>query len=173
VNDVDRNARRAGVARLAVVLDAEERLYVELRDLLQRERECMVQLDAEGLEAVVEAKETLLEEAALLEESRLEVVRALVHALGGAIEAPSLSRLCQALGDDAAPLRERHARLVALVAAVGELVELNADVARQGLARVRETLGSLGHLLPPEPVYAPAGVRPGRRAAGRLVESVA
>jgi hypothetical protein len=160
------------VARLADVLAAEERLYVELRDRLQQERDCMVQLDAEGLEAVVAAKEVLADEAALLEESRVAVVEELREALG-LPALPTLSALCEALGPDGAPLHERHSRLVALLAAVGELVEANASFARESLAQVHATLASLGRLLPGEPVYAPGGVRAPAAAPGRLVARVA
>ncbi|MEB2344437.1 MAG: flagellar protein FlgN [Deltaproteobacteria bacterium] len=160
------------VARLEAVLAAEERLYVELRDALQRERDCMVMLDAEGLEAVVAAKEALADEAALLEETRRAVADELAAALGLAA-APTLSALCERLGRVGAALRERHSRLVALLAAVGELVDANAGFARESLAHVRETLASLGRLLPCEPVYTPAGARAAAGGPGRLVERVA
>ena len=48
------------VERLLRILTAEERLYVRLRDLLQRERELMVHLDADGLEAIAREKEEAL-----------------------------------------------------------------------------------------------------------------
>lgn len=156
------------VARLAEVLAAEERLYVELRDLLQQERDCMVQLDADGLEAVVTAKEVLADEAALLEESRLAVVRELADRLGLA-SLPTLSGLCEALGFDGEPLHERHSRLLALLAAVGELVDANASFARESLLQVQDTIASLGRLLPSEPVYAPGGAREIAAGTGRLV----
>ncbi|HEY8493203.1 MAG TPA: flagellar protein FlgN [Myxococcota bacterium] len=157
------------VQALAVVLAAEERLYVELRDLLQHERECMIRLDADALEAAVRRKEALVDEAALLEESRLEVTRAIAAALG--LEPrPTLSRLCEALGADAGPLVALHGRLVALLAAVGELVELNASFASEGLEQVRETLASFGRLLPPAPVYGPAGEQGRAPAVARLLQ---
>lgn len=158
--------------RLDAVLAAEERLYLELRDALQRERECMVRLDVEGLEAVATAKEALADEAALLEESRRAVAAELAAALGLPVGA-TLSALCEALGSAGGALRERHARLVALLAAVSELVDANAGFAREGLAQVRETIASLGRLLPSEPVYAPGGARAPAAGSGRLVERVA
>jgi hypothetical protein len=158
---------------LSLVLDAEENLYVELRDLLQRERECMVSLDAEGLERAVEAKEALAEEARLLEENRIEVARRLGEALGLADERPTLSRLLELLGGRGDRLREQHSRLVALLAAVRELVDANACFAREGLDQVQETMRLLGRLLPQEPVYRPAEVPRAGHRAGRLVRSVA
>jgi hypothetical protein len=156
------------VTRLAQLLAAEERLYVELRDLLQEERDCMVQLDADGLEAVVAAKEVLADEAALLEESRLAVTKELADRLG-VPTLPTLSALCEALGEDGEPLHDGHSRLVALLAAVGELVEANASFARESLVQVRGTIASLGRLLPGEPVYTPDGARAPAAGTGRLV----
>jgi flagellar biosynthesis/type III secretory pathway chaperone len=164
---------RDTVHRLARVLDAEERLYVELRDLLQHERECMLNLDAEGLERAVESKEGLVEEARLLEESRIEVARELARSADLDDERPTLSQLCEALGSRGDPLRERHSRLAALLGAVGELVDANASFAREGLAQVQETIQMLGRMLPQEPVYRGAEVPRAERGAGRLVRSVA
>ena len=158
---------------LSLVLDTEENLYVELRDQLQRERECMVSLDPDGLEQAVEAKETLAEEARLLEESRIDVARDLAEALGIADARPTLSRLLEILGDRSGRLREQHSRLVALLAAVGELVDANANFAREGLAQVQDTLRLLGGLLPQEPVYRPSERPRASQSAGRLVRSVA
>lgn len=159
-------------ARLDAVLAAEERLYVELRDALQRERDCMVRLDVDGLEAVAAVKEALADEAALLEDSRRAVAAELAAVLG-LPAASTLSALCERLAGAGGALRERHSRLVALLAAVAELVDANADFAREGLAQVRETIASLGRLLPAEPVYVPGGARAAAAGAGRLVERVA
>lgn len=161
------------IHRLSLVLDAEENLYVELRDLLQRERECMVGLDPDGLEQAVEAKETLAEEARLLEESRIDVARDLAEEIGIPDPRPTLSRLLEALGDRSGRLREQHSRLVALLAAVRELVDANASFAREGLEQVQDTLRLLGRLLPQEPVYRPSERPRSGRSAGRLVRSVA
>ena len=167
MNRIDR------VHRLSLVLEAEENLYVELRDLLQRERACMVALDAEGLEQAVDAKETLAEEARLLEESRIDVACELASELGIADPRPSLSQLLEALGDTDGRLREQHLRLVALLAAVRELVDANASFAREGLEQVQGTLRTLGRLLPQEPVYRPAEPPRLGRDASRLLRGVA
>lgn len=164
---------REKAQRLALVLDAEETLYVEMRNLLQRERECMVSLDAEGLERAVEAKEALAEEARLLEESRIDVAADLARALGLPESRPTLSQLLEAADTAGEPLRERHSRLVALLAAVRELVDANASFAREGLEQVQGTLRLLGRLLPHEPVYRPAEPPRAGDAAGRLLRSFA
>ena len=161
------------IQMLSLVLETEENLYVELRDVLQRERECMVSLDPDGLEQSVEAKETLAEEARLLEESRIDVARALAEALGLADARPTLTRLLEVLGERSGRLRDQHSRLVALLAAVSELVDANASFAREGLDQVQDTLRLLGGLLPQEPVYRPSERPRASHNAGRLVRSVA
>lgn len=163
----------SAVQRLLTVLEAEERLYVELRDLLQREREHMVNLDARGIEEVVRRKESLSEEGRLLEESRIEVARALAHELGLAEPDPPLSRLCDHAGRDAPALRDAHSRLVALLGAVRELLDANAVFAGECLTQVRTTMGLLGRMLPAEPTYGPGAAGGGIRRAGRLLRSQA
>lgn len=161
------------VRRLITVLDAEERLYVELRDLLQREREHMVNLDARGIEEVVRRKESLSDEGRLLEESRIEVARALARELGLTEASPPLSLLCDHAGADAPALRDAHSRLVALLGAVRELLDANAAFAGECLAQVRTTMGLLGRMLPAEPTYRPGAAGAGVSRAGRLVRSSA
>lgn len=158
---------------LSLVLEAEENLYVELRDVLQKERECMVCLDPDGLEQAVEAKELLVEEARLLEESRVDVARKLAGTLGLPDTRPSLSRLLEALGARSGRLLEQHSRLVALLSAVYELIDANASFAREGLDQVQDTLRLLGRLLPQEPVYRPSELPRADHGVGRLVRSVA
>jgi len=146
-------------AELLAVLESEERLYLELRQLLQRERELIVNLDAAGLEEAVRRKEALAAEGRLLEEGRLEVAVRLARALGLPEERPTLGVLCDALGDRATPLRAAHSRLVALVGASRELLDANAGFAGESLGQVRATLRLLGRLLPGEGTYAP-GLEP-------------
>ncbi len=159
--------------RLAAVLDAEERCYVELRNVLQRERECMVDLDAAGLEEAVVRKEGLADEAQLLADTRVEVVRRLAEGLGVEADPLTLTRICERIETDAHGLRERHARLTALLGAVQELVEANASFARQGLEQVRSAMNTLGRMLPPAPIYGASGNEGPSVGPGRLVRRVA
>ncbi|HVP29078.1 MAG TPA: flagellar protein FlgN [Myxococcota bacterium] len=152
-------------ARLLASLEAEEELYVELRELLQRERERIVALDAAGLEELVRRKEALAEEGRLLEEGRLELSAALARELGLGEPRPTLSHLCARLGEEADGLRAVHGRLVALVGAARELLEANAAFAGEAREQVRATLRLLGRLLPAGATYEPAG--PAGRGVGR------
>jgi len=164
-------ATAEGVARLLRVLDAEEAYYREFHELLQRERACLVDLDVAALEEVVRVKEALAEEGLLLEETRLEIVATFAPQLGLPPRA-TLSQISERLEGRPDELRSAHMRLVALVGAVRELVELNAVVAGNALGRVDATLGLLGRLRPDRPVYtADPAAAPER--VGRLVRSSA
>ena len=157
--------------RLLDVMDAEERIYLELHNVLQNEHASIAELDAEGIEAAVRAKEALGFEAQLLEETRMAVVEAEAVARGWPRSRPTLTEVCELLGD-ARPLHAAHSRLVALVGAVRELTDMNATFASDSMAQVRATLQLLGRLVPEEATYRACGdAAPARR--GRLVQSSA
>ncbi len=158
--------------RLYTILEEEERLYLEMRELLQEERELIVVRNAGKLEALVRHKDGLAREGKLLEDCRRNVMRELAHEIGLAEADTTLSRVCSAIGEDGSALRAIHGRLVALIAAVRELLEANANFAGEALFRVQSTLRLLGRLLPDEPTY---DSKPGKRTVqphmtpGRLV----
>lgn len=143
------------LASLLQTLQAEEILYVELRSLLERERNHMLQLDGAGLEEVAREKEALAAEARFLEEGRVELAARLAAELGLEEQRTTLARLCDALGPAGAELGEARSRLTALLGAVRELLDLNADFAGECLGQVRATLQLLGRLAPPRPTYGP------------------
>jgi hypothetical protein len=162
-----------GVGRLLTVLRAEERLYVEMRDLLQQERELIANLDSAGLELAVRRKEALAEEGRLLEESRVQVASALAAELGLPEARPTLSQLCDAIEGGEAELRDAHSRLTALVGAVQELLTANFSFAGDAHAQVEATLQLLGRLLPETPTYRPPGACESAARGGRLVRQSA
>ncbi|MGH0033736.1 MAG: flagellar protein FlgN [Myxococcota bacterium] len=154
---------------LVGLLESEFRIYEELRTLLQEEREHMAALDARRLAQVVEAKEMAAAEARFMEESRLQVARALAEEIGLASERPTLSELSAALGPDAVRLREVHVRLAAVLGAVRELMDANASFAGDSLGQVRDALRTFGRMAPVQATYEP-GHRPTAVAApGRLL----
>jgi hypothetical protein len=84
----------------------------------------------------------------------------------------TLPALCDALGGEGLGLRSAHGRLSALVAAVRELLDVNANFAGEAMAQVRATLQLLGRLAPGQGTYGPAGTgSPG--VPGRLVRQSA
>ncbi|MDP6980485.1 MAG: flagellar protein FlgN [Myxococcota bacterium] len=161
------------VRRLLSILSEEERLYVELKSLLQEEHARMVARDADAIEQIVAQKDALASEGRLLEECRSKVMKELGRAFGLAESETTLSRLCAVLGEEGAELRASHGRIVALVAAVRELLDANANFAGEALFRVQSTLRLLGRLLPDQPTYernpTPTSMQPVARP-GRLVQ---
>lgn len=159
----------ANVARLEVVLRSEEDLYLRMRSLLRREESELIELDAGAIEATVEEKRALAEEGRLLEESRWVIASALSQSLGLGDRPGRLSKLIEALGDDAGELPELHSRLVALIGSNQSLLDANESFANRSLARVRETLRLLGRSVPEEVGYGPRSARNRVAGRGRLV----
>ena len=157
------------VARLMVILDAEEDLYNRLRDVLQREREVIVKMDADALERIARTKEELCDEARLLEESRAQVASELAGTVGLPERGSRLSEICRRLGPAAGRLRTQHNRLVILVSVVRELLDANAGLAGESLSEVRSTLRLLGGLLPEENLYQASGPPAPLLQTGRLI----
>jgi hypothetical protein len=155
------------------VLAAEEALYERLRDLLQREWDLMVTLDAAALEETARSKEELADEGRLLEESRVAVAADLARELGLAADRPTLSQLCVGLGGESARLRDAHNRLLVLVSVVRELLDANRALAGDSLTQIRGTLRLLGGLLPSEAAYEPRTAREPASESGRLLRRTA
>jgi len=157
------------VARLEVVLQAEEGLYLRLKSLLRREESELIGLDADVLESTVEAKRSIAEEARLLEESRRVLTAELGDSLGLAGEDLKLSILMSHLGEGAGQLPMIHARLKALIGTTQALLEANESFANRSLKRVHETLRMLGQAAPEEVGYGPSSHRSSSVGRGRLV----
>jgi flagellar biosynthesis/type III secretory pathway chaperone len=164
---------RDTLTELVAILRSEENVYLELRDLLQRERTAMAAMDAQELAEIVDAKEMIAAEAQFLEDTRLQVTRVLAAEIGLAEERPTLSQLVSALGESAEPLRAVHATLVAVLGAVQELVDANSAFAGHSLAQVHETLELYGRLMPIVPTYDPAAQTGGSGETGRIVRRTA
>lgn len=143
------------VDSLIPVLEAEERVYLELRDVLQDERIAILELDAARLERAVDAKAALVDEAQLLEESRREVTAGLAAELE--LEHPQLSLLAERVPARGAELLELCSRLRSLIAAVRELLDLNATLSGESLGQVQLTLELLGRMGGGAPLYDERG----------------
>ena len=157
------------VARLQVVLQSEEDLYLRMRSLLRREEAELVTLDPQAVEATVEAKRALAEEGRLLEESRLVLTAELAGSLGLGSRPVKLSTLIDALGEEAGELPELHGRLSALISSNRALLEANESFANRTLTRVQDTLRLLGRSVPEESGYGPAARQSAPTGRGRLV----
>ena len=159
--------------KLRVVLEAEENLYQRMQNLLRREREALLRLDVEEIEDCVGEKEVLAEEGRLLEDTRSAICGDLGRELGLHSPNPTLTELCAALGADAGELPSLHARLLGLLGAARELIEMNERFAGGSLERVQSTLRLLGGFLPESPIYGPAGETDRQAGASRLFERMA
>lgn len=163
--------------QLIDLLLLEERVYRELAAVLREERELIVSLDADGLDALARRKDALAAEARIAEESRVGVARSLGRELGVAEEPVTLRLLCERVGEPDLGLRDAQTRLVAVVGAVRELVDANRVLGGNRLANVQTTLKLLGRLAPA--VADPVGSRGAAPAAalargvGRLVRTSA
>lgn len=164
------NERVELIARLAPVLRAEEEAYRRLRDLLQREEEELIQLDAAQLERTVAEKEAAAQEARLHGESRVALTRRLARALGHGNAPPRLTELVEALGGEAQDLRESVARVLAITDATRRLLVANAQFAERSFGRVQDTLRLLGQAIPEADAYGPVRATPGI-GRGRLVRA--
>ncbi|MHA7837750.1 MAG: flagellar protein FlgN [bacterium] len=159
----------ADIARLGVVLHAEEELYLRLRSVLRREESELIELDAKVIEETVEEKRALAEEGRLLEESRLAITAEISRALGLGDGPVRLSDLIETLGPEAGVLPELHARLLALIASNRALLDANEGFASRSLGRVQETLRLLGRSVPEESGYGPRSRSQPGTGRGRLV----
>ena len=157
------------VARLEVVLQAEENLYLRLKSLLRREESELIGLDSRVLEATVEEKRAIAEEARLLEESRKVLTIELGASLGLDGADLKLGVLMAHLGDEAGRLPTFHARLKALISSTQALLESNESFANRSLNRVQETLRMLGQAAPEEVGYGRGGNRSSSMGRGRLL----
>lgn len=157
------------VARLQVVLQAEENLYLRLRSLLRREESELIGLDPSVLEETVEEKRAFAEEARLLEDSRVVLTAELGTAMGLGKDEFKLSTLISHLGEDAAQLPMLHARLKALIGSTKSLLDSNESFANRSLMRVQNTLRMLGEAVPEEIGYGPGAKRSTSMGRGRLV----
>lgn len=159
------------VAKLEIVLQAEEGLYLRLRDVLRREESELIDLDPGRIAGTIDEKRLLAEEARLHEDARRVLVAALARELGLPERPLKLSALIDALGDEAGRLPELHARLSALIGATRSLLDANGGFADRSLRRIQQTLKMLGHAVP-----EPVGYGPGRTLGdgvgrGRIVRA--
>lgn len=159
------------VSRLEVVLQAEENLYLRLRNVLRREESELIDLDPGRIAATVEEKRSLAEEARLLEDSRRALATLIGRTLGLGDAPQKLSVLIAALGHEAARLPDLHGRLSALVGSTRGLLEANGGFSQRSLKRVQETLKMLGRAVPERVGYGPGVERGAGVGRGRIVRA--
>jgi len=118
------------------ILNEQVNGYKKLVDLLQRERACLLDLNAKGVEELSKEKDTLIMRLRLLEEERVRVVK---KEFNGEV---SLQGLWKLTGDSA--FMEIRSKLLSLVQSIEELNEFNRLLIERSLNYIRGTANFFG-----------------------------
>jgi hypothetical protein len=114
--------------------------YRVLLELLQRERECLINLDAHEVENLSKEKDTTLLRLRLLEEERLRLIKkySADNAILGNVSLQSLSELTA--DNDFQLMRSQ---LISLLQSIQELNDFNMILIHRSLSTVRNSVGFL------------------------------
>jgi flagellar biosynthesis/type III secretory pathway chaperone len=114
--------------------------YRALLALLQRERECLISLDADEVENLSKEKDTILLRLRLLEEERIRLIKrySADNAISGKISLQGLSELTE--DNDFQVMRSQ---LTSLLQSIQELNDLNMILIERSLSVVRQSVGFL------------------------------
>lgn len=115
--------------------------YRTLRDILQRERACLVQIDPLGVEALSKEKDTIVLRLRLLEEERIRLVSAFAASQGVA-EEKAFQRLTEVTPDGS--FQNLRLQLVSLLQSISELNDFNRVLIERSSSMVRNALNFLG-----------------------------
>ncbi|GAB4387919.1 MAG: hypothetical protein Kow0025_04230 [Thermodesulfovibrionales bacterium] len=146
---------------IANILDEQISSYRKLVELLQNERACLVDLDAEGMERLVKEKDTLTFRLRLLDEERTRLIGRFCeeNPAAGPPGELNLERLAAVTGDTG--FLDMRSKLISLVQNIEELNSFNRMLIERSLGHVQSTrnfFSSFGN---------PAD--PGREGKGTLI----
>ncbi len=123
--------------RIKKILGEQIETYRTLLEVLQRERECLVHFNPEGVETLAKGKDTIMLKLRLLEEERIRLVQAFAREQG-ITEEMTLKKLHIATGDaDYATLRSQ---MLSLIQAISEFNEFNKILIERSVNFVRRNL---------------------------------
>jgi hypothetical protein len=114
--------------------------YRVLLELLQRERECLINLDAHEVENLSKEKDTTLLRLRLLEEERLRLIKK-YSADNVILGNVSLQRLSELTADNDFQLM--RSQLISLLQSIQELNDFNMILIHRSLSIVRHSVGFL------------------------------
>jgi flagellar biosynthesis/type III secretory pathway chaperone len=114
--------------------------YRTLLAVLQKERECLINLNHEAVEALSKEKDTIVLKLRLLEEERIRLVRAFSKGAGATGEL-TLQGLYDKTGD--AAFADMRLQMISLLQGIAELNEFNRILIDRSSHFVRRTLGFL------------------------------
>jgi len=122
------------------ILFEQTRSYRGLISVLQRERECLINLDAEKVENLSKEKDTILLRLRLLEEERIRLIKK-YSADNGNADSVSLQNLSHLTGDNDFQLI--RSQLTSLLQSIQELNDFNMILIERSLSAVRNSVGFL------------------------------
>ena len=134
--------------------------YRSLLNILQRERECLLQFDPRGVEALSKEKDTNVLKLRLLEEERIRLVHAFVTGRAVAEES-AFEKLSEIAGDDS--LQRLRLQLVSLLQSIMELNSFNRVLIERSASVVKNALNFLGSV----------GITVASQGSGRLLSKEA
>jgi flagellar biosynthesis/type III secretory pathway chaperone len=114
--------------------------YRVLLELLQRERECLINLDADEVENLSKEKDTIVLKLRLLEEERIRLIKK-YSADNAMKESVSLQDLFRLTADKDFQLI--RSQLISLLQGIRELNEFNMVLIERSLSVVRHSVGFL------------------------------
>lgn len=126
---------------IKAVLSEQVNGYRSLMELLQRERECLMQFNAAGVEGLSKEKDTVVLKLRLLEEERVRLVGAYA-ATNNVTGELSLQRLTELTNDKT--FQDIRLRLLSLLQSIVELNEFNRVLIERSTSVVKSALTFLG-----------------------------
>lgn len=153
---------------LMEILEKEVVLYREFLNLLQMERQYMVDLSLDKLHECVNHKEIIILSLKVLEESRIDVT----SVIEDGFDSGPLTLL---MIINIAPLRYKkglescRSNLISLVNSIREINQINGILAERAINYTRSSLTFLSRLIHELPVYLPSGNIEQSYSAGKLV----
>ena len=153
---------------LLEILEKEVDLYKDFLNLLQTERQYMIDLSLDRLHECSNQKETLILNLQILEESRRDVIALILN--GHHFTSPTLAMIIER-----APMRYKRgleacrSNLISLVNSIREINQVNGILAERVINYTRNSLAFLNRLAYELPVYHSSGRMEQEKKTGRLV----
>lgn len=128
---------------LRVNLTDRLREYESLRDLLLRERECLISIDPSSVETLIKEMDTVVLRIRLLEEDKTRLLLAYTREQNTA-SGMTFALFCSQTGDKS--LQSEHSRLVTLLQNITDLNDFNRVLTERSLGFTRGALGLIRSL---------------------------
>ncbi|MBI5639118.1 MAG: flagellar protein FlgN [Nitrospirae bacterium] len=114
---------------LKTILDEQVKGYRTLLELLQKERNCLIDLNAAGIEELSKEKDTVILKLRLLEEERMRLINKFYQ------REKSLRDICHFTGDRA--FLEIRSKLLSLLQSIDEMNQFNRILIERSLHHIK------------------------------------